>query len=259
MRGTHPKLVIVLAGKNPASLSYIRQKQKAAESIGIECDEKRLPENVSFKQLQRVLNVLNRDSRVHGVLVQLPLPRHLQASAVIGLIDPEKDVDGFHPLNAGQMFLEPGQPGLSPCTPLGVIKLLDYYRIPIAGKAAVVIGRSNIVGKPLAFLLLARDATVTVCHSKTPNLRAFTRAADIVVSAVGKPGMLTSNFVKKGAVVIDVAVVKVKNRLVGDCDFDSVSKKASWVTPVPGGVGPMTVACLMENVVFAAEAKVRDR
>lgn len=251
-KGITPKLVIILVGENPASLSYIRQKEKAAKKTGIAYAQKNLPVKTTTRQLVALITRLNRDRAVHGILVQLPLPPHIEAPLVIRAIDPAKDVDGFQAYNLGKMFLSPQFEHLAPCTPSGIIKLLEFYKISLAGKTVTIVGRSNIVGKPLAIMLLNRDATVTVCHSKTKNFKAFTSRADILVAAVGKPKMIKANMVKKGAVVIDVGLTKVNNQLVGDVDFESVKKKASWITPVPGGVGPMTVACLMENVVRAA-------
>lgn len=247
-----PKLVIILIGNNPASISYIRQKEKAAQRTGIRYDQLNLRETTTTKKLMAIIEKLNRDKTVHGILVQLPLPAHIETPLVLRAIDPAKDVDGFGAYNLGKAFLSMNFENLAPCTPRGIIRLLEYYRISPAGKAVTIIGRSNIVGKPLAVMLINRDATVTVCHSKTKNLASHTRDADILVAAVGRPKMVTASMVKKGAVVIDVGTTKVNNSLVGDVDFENVKQKASWITPVPGGVGPMTVACLMENVVRAA-------
>lgn len=248
----NPKLVIILVGSNPASLSYIRQKEKAAAKVGISYEQKNLPTNTTTKKLITIIEKLNRDKSVHGILVQLPLPAHIDAPLIIRAIEPKKDVDGFGAYNLGKMFLSPEFENLAPCTPKGIISMLEYYKISPAGKNVVIVGRSNIVGKPLAVMLINRDATVTVCHSKTKNLADFTRKADILVAAVGRPRMITAKMVKKGAVVIDVGVTRVENGLVGDTDFENVKKKAAWITPVPGGVGPMTVACLIQNVIHAA-------
>lgn len=248
-----PKLCIILAGRDPASLSYIRQKEKAAQKTGIEYLQKNLPSKTTTKKLISIIEKLNKDKSVHGILVQLPLPRHISVPLVVHAIDSAKDVDGFHAYNLGKMFLSSEFEYLVPCTPAGIIKLLEYYKIPLTGKNAVVVGRSNIVGKPLAAMLINRDATVTVCHRKTRNLKKHTRSADILVVAAGKPKLIKASMVKCGAIVIDVGTTKVKNKLVGDVDFTKVSKKASYITPVPGGVGPMTVACLMMNVVRAAK------
>lgn len=269
-KGIKPKLVIILVGDSPASISYIRQKEKAAAKTGIFYIQKNLPSRTSTKNLIALISRLNRDQSVHGILVQLPLPSQIASPLVFRAIDPTKDVDGFQAYNLGKMFLSP-RPShseatsltrprgatlqfehLAPCTPSGIIKLLEYYKLSPAGKSVTIVGRSNIVGKPLAIMLINRDATVTVCHSKTKRLREFTRRADILIAAVGKPKMIHANMVRRGAIVIDVGVTSVNNKLVGDVDFKNVKKKASWITPVPGGVGPMTVACLMENVVRAA-------
>lgn len=248
----NPKLVILLVGDNPASLSYIRQKEKAAEKVGILGITKKLPVKTTTQKLIDEVERLNKDASVHGILVQLPLPHHIQAPLVMKSIEPKKDVDGFGAYNLGKMFLEREFENLAPCTPRGILKILEFYKISPEGKHVVIVGRSNIVGKPLAVMLINRDATVTVCHSKTKNLAHHTKQADILVAAVGRPRMISANMVKKGAVVIDVGVTRVENGLVGDVDFEKVGRKASWITPVPGGVGPMTVACLMENVVRAA-------
>lgn len=249
-----PKLVIILVGNNPASLSYIKQKENAALKTGIAYEQKNLSARTSTAVLVKLIEKLNRDKKTHGILVQLPLPRHIKTPLVIRAIDPKKDVDGFHAYNIGKMFLSKEFEDLAPCTPRGIIKMLEFYNISPKGKHAVIIGRSNIVGKPVAIMLINRDATVTVCHSKTKNLAALTRQADILIAAAGKPGFVKANMVKKGAVVIDVGVTKVENKLAGDVDFENVKRKASWISPVPGGVGPMTVACLMENTVRAAES-----
>lgn len=251
-RGILPKLIIILVGENPASLSYIRQKAVAAAKTGIICEVKNFKARITTKKLISIIEKLNKDKSVHGILVQLPLPFHIQMPFVIRAIDPMKDSDGFQAYNLGEMFLGAQFEDLAPCTPRGIVKLLEFYKISPAGKFAVVVGRSNIVGKPVAMMLLNRDATVAVCHSKTKNLEKLTRSADILIAAVGKPHFISAKMIKKGAVVIDVGITKVDNKLVGDVDFESVKAKASWITPVPGGVGPMTVACLMENVKRAA-------
>ncbi|MDK2883310.1 MAG: methylenetetrahydrofolate dehydrogenase / methenyltetrahydrofolate cyclohydrolase, partial [Bacillota bacterium] len=203
------------------------------------------------KKLLALLRQLNADPAVHGILVQLPLPKHLDANAILMAIDPSKDVDGFHPWNAGRLAV--GLKAPVPCTPRGVIHLLEVYGIPIAGRHAVVLGRSNVVGKPLAQLLLARNATITVCHSRTPNLASYTRAADILVAAVGRPRLITADMVKPGAVVVDVGINRLPEGLVGDVDFAGVSQVASYLTPVPGGVGPMTIAMLLQNTLEIAQ------
>ena len=244
-----PKLVIIIVGDNPASLSYIRQKSNAAQKTGIVCEVKNLPEKTTTKNLVSLIEKLNKDNKTHGILVQLPLPPKIETPLVIRAVDPKKDVDGFNAYNLGKMFLSKEFEKLAPCTPSGIIKLLEHYKISVAGKNVTIVGRSNIVGKPLAVMLINRDATVTVCHSKTRNLTDYTKRADILVAAVGRPNFIKAAMVKTGAIVIDVGVNKVDGKLVGDVDFKAVAKKASFISPVPGGIGPMTVACLMENVI----------
>ncbi|HEX6005461.1 MAG TPA: tetrahydrofolate dehydrogenase/cyclohydrolase catalytic domain-containing protein [Burkholderiales bacterium] len=253
--GVQPCLAAMEAGGNAASLVYIRNKVKACAAAGVRSDVHQFAADCSEAALLERLEALNRDSRVHGVIVQLPLPRELEARRILQAIAPEKDVDGFGWRNLGALL--DGAPRYVPGTPLAVMTLLDRAAIPISGRHAVVVGRSTIVGKPLALLLLSRDATVTVCHSRTPDLARFTRTADIVVVAAGKPGLVTGPMIKNGAVVIDVGINRLEDgRLVGDLDYPSVSAVASWVTPVPGGVGPMTVAMLIANTVAAAERSV---
>lgn len=249
-----PKLTIILVGEDPASESYVRSKKKLAESIGIEFDLIRYtPEEMDTAKLIVKIHELNADVKVHGILVQLPLPKHIYEPEIIKAIDPKKDVDGFTAYNLGKMFLSTDFEELAPCTPLGVIRILESYNIDILGKEAVVVGSSNIVGKPMGIMLLNRKATVTVCNSKTQDLAAQTRRADILVVAIGKAKFITADMVKEGAVVIDVGINRGEDgKICGDVDFDNVSVKASFITPVPGGCGPMTVACLMENVVKAA-------
>ncbi len=250
----HPKLGVILVGQDPASLSYIRQKQKACAETGIEWEQFDYMEDVTQEELIEKIEELNADPRFHGVLVQLPLPKNIYAPDVMKTIDPLKDVDGFTAYNLGKMFLSKEFEHLAPCTPMGVIKLLEYYDIEIKGAEIVVVGHSNIVGKPLSMMLLNRNATVTTCHIDTKDLAAHTRRADILCVAVGKAGLIKEDMVKEGVVVIDVGVNRMENgKLTGDTDFDAISKKASYITPVPGGVGPMTVACLMENIVKAAK------
>lgn len=251
-KGISPKVIIILVGENLASVSYIRQKIKAAKQVGIESEEHVMPEKTTTEQLVAAIEMLNKDESVHGILVQLPLPPHIEVALVIRSIDPQKDVDGFHAYNIGKMLLSKEYEHLLPCTPQGIVTMLEYFKIQISGKHAVVVGRSNIVGKPLSILLLNRDATVTMCHSKTKDVAHFTRQADIVIAAVGRPNTITVDMVKEGAIVVDVGTNRVEGKMVGDVDFAEVSKKASWISPVPGGVGPMTVACLMQNVVKAA-------
>lgn len=251
--GVQPFLTIIIVGENPASLSYVQQKKKKAQEVGILYQQIVYNETVTTTELVSKINELNRDSSIHGILVQMPLPSHIYAPEVIKAVYPKKDVDGFHAYNLGKMFLSHEFEGLVPCTPMGVIKLLEYYKIPIEGQEVVIVGRSNIVGKPMAVMFFNRDATVTVCHRHTRDLKKHTREGDVLVVAVGKPGFITSDMVKENAVVIDVGINRVDGKLVGDVDFEHVSEKARFITPVPGGVGPMTVACLMENVIKAAE------
>ncbi len=250
----HPKLGVILVGQDPASLSYIRQKQKACAETGIEWEQFDYMEDVTQEELVERIEELNADPRFHGILVQLPLPKNIYAPDVMKTIDPLKDVDGFTAYNLGKMFLSKEFEHLAPCTPMGVIKLLEYYDIEIKGAEIVVVGHSNIVGKPLSTMLLNRNATVTTCHIDTKDLSAHTKKADILCVAVGKAGLIKEDMVKEGVVVIDIGVNRLENgKLTGDTDFDAISKKASYITPVPGGVGPMTVACLMENIVKAAK------
>lgn len=250
-QGTVPGLAVILVGDDPASQVYVGQKEKACREAGFESFFYRLPAETTEEELVALLRKLNDDPAVHGILVQLPLPKHLNANTILMTIDPSKDVDGFHPWNSGR--LAAGLPAIVPCTPRGVIHLLDAYGIPIAGRHAVVLGRSNIVGKPLAHLLLARDATVTICHRKTTNLAAVTRTADILVAAVGRPRLVTTEMVKPGAVVVDVGINRLPEGLVGDVDFAGVSEVASYLTPVPGGVGPLTIAMLLQNTLEIAQ------
>lgn len=248
--GIAPGLAVIIVGENPASKVYVGRKHKACQDLGIYSEVVNLPEATTEAQLLQTLDRLNQDQKIHGILVQLPLPEHINAERVLECIRPDKDVDGFHPVNIGN--LSAGKDSLVPCTPHGVIKMLEISGISIAGKRAAIIGRSNIVGKPMAMLLLARDATVTVCHSKTIDLPAVTREADILVAAIGKPRFVSPDMVKPGAVVIDVGINRVEGKLVGDVDFESVKEVAAAITPVPGGVGPLTIAMLMHNTLKAA-------
>lgn len=258
-KGIEPCLAVILVGENPASVSYVTGKQKALAEVGMKDRSVHLPESTSEADLLKLIDELNADPTVHGILVQLPLPKHINEDKVIMAIRPEKDVDGFHPVNVGNMLI--GRPGFLPCTPHGVIVLLRKAGIETSGKHAVVIGRSNIVGKPVAALLARKDVncTVTMCHTGTKNMAEITRQADIIVVASGRPHTLTADMVKDGAVVIDVGVNRIPDaskksgfRLVGDCDFDDLKEKASFITPVPGGVGPMTIAMLMQNTLESA-------
>ncbi len=242
-----PGLAVILANDNPASRVYVSSKEKSAIELGYKSSVYRFGRNIKQGDIIKLIHELNESPSIHGILVQLPLYDHLDKDALIEIINPKKDVDGFHPINVGRLYS-----GLKPyaicCTPLGIIKLLDYYNIDVEGKSAVVIGRSNIVGKPMAELLNQRNATVTLAHSKTKNLKSITKNADIVVSATGKPKMLTSDMVKKGAVVIDVGILKDDGgHLCGEADFEKIKDIASYITPVPKGVGPMTIAMLMQN------------
>lgn len=257
----NPKLVIVQVGDDPASASYIRQKLKSCAEIGMRHEHKHLSADITFNAFLKLIEELNRESDVTGFIVQLPLPDPLQARVpeLIRAIDPKKDVDGFGAYNLGKMFLSREFEHLPPATPAGVILLLEHYKIKVTGKHAVVVGRSNTAGKPLAMMLLNRDATVTVCHSKTKDLGTCTKQADILAVAVGHPKLLTKEMVKPGAVVIDVGINEVSGKLVGDVDFDAVKEVASAITPVPGGVGPMTVACLLRNVVRAKERQLQSQ
>ena len=250
-KGIAPHLAVVLVGENAASQVYVRNKENACKKAGIRSTVLRLPETCAQDELENAVRTLNEDDSVHGILVQLPLPAHLDEAAVLRLIDPDKDVDGFHAMNSGRLMN--GQRGFVPCTPLGVMRMLEAYDIPVRGKHAVVIGRSNIVGKPMAMLLLAADATVTICHSRTENLAQITRQADILVAAVGRPRFVTADMVKPGAAVIDVGINRVDGAIVGDVDFDGVSEVAGYLTPVPGGVGQMTIAMLLANTLDAAK------
>ena len=262
-RGVTPGLATVLVGENPASQSYIRMKNKACRDLGLYSEQHTLPATISEADLLALLADLNRAAKIHGILVQLPLPDHIDEQKIISAILPEKDVDGFHPVNMGKLLI--GLPGFRPCTPFGVQKMLTYSGIDPTGKHVVVVGRSNIVGKPIANMLLqkatAANATVTVCHSRTADLPAITRQADILIAAIGQPEFITAEMVKTGAVVIDVGVNRVEDpsapkgyRLVGDVKFDEVAPKCGAISPVPGGVGPMTITMLLYNTVEAAKA-----
>ena len=254
--GITPGLAVVLAGENPASEVYVRNKERKCNDLGIRSIVRRLPESASEQEVIDAVRQLNEDESVHGIIVQLPLPKHVDPEVVISHIDPNKDVDGFHPVNVGWMFI--GRNRFVPCTPAGIVEILDRSGIEIEGKRAVVIGRSNIVGKPLSILLLQRNATVTVCHSRTVDLPNITRQADILVAAVGRARFVTAEMVKEGAVVIDVGINRVDDKIVGDVDFDAVKEVASAITPVPGGVGPLTVIMLMRNTVLAAKMRLQS-
>ena len=253
-RGVTPGLAVILVGDDPASEIYVRNKGIACEKAGMHSETIRLPQETTQRQLEAEIDRLNRDPAIDGILVQLPLPRHLDERAALSAILPEKDVDGFHPVNAGRLLA--GEPTVVPCTPKGAMRLIRSTGVETDGKEAVVVGRSNIVGKPMALLLLQAGCTVTVCHSRTRDLGAVTRRADILVSAVGKAGVIRGDMVKPGAVVIDVGINRVEGKVTGDAAFDEVSEVAGWLTPVPGGVGPMTIAMLLENTLEAAEKRL---
>jgi methylenetetrahydrofolate dehydrogenase (NADP+)/methenyltetrahydrofolate cyclohydrolase len=251
-KGITPGLAVILVGENPASQVYVRNKVKACQDSGLHSLLEKYPEDLTEKALLERIESLNQDPSIHGILVQLPLPKHIDAQKVIEAISPNKDVDGFHIASAGALMT--GMPGFWPCTPYGCMKMLESIAYDLNGKHAVVIGRSNIVGKPMAMMLLQKNATVTICHSATPNLKAMTLQADVIVAAVGKRNVLTADMVKPGAVVLDVGMNRNdEGKLCGDVDFEGVEKVASYITPVPGGVGPMTITMLLVNTLEAAE------
>ena len=247
--GKVPGLAVVLVGDDPASAVYVRNKNKTCKNVGFQSFENILPADTSESKLLNLIDELNNDEKVNGILIQLPLPNHIASQKILEAINPEKDVDGFHLENIGRLVT--GNAVFKPCTPRGIIELLDQYKVEIEGKNAVVLGRSNIVGKPIAFLLLERNATVTICHSRTKDLPTILRSADILIAAIGKPNFVTSSMVKDNVVIIDVGINRVEDKLIGDVDYQSVSKKVSLITPVPGGVGPMTIAMLMANTLQA--------
>lgn len=251
-QGTEVCLAVIQVGNDPASTIYVRNKKRGCEFVGIKSLSYELPEETTEEELLHLINELNADEKVHGILVQLPLPKQINEDHIIKSIHPSKDVDGFHPENIGKMFI--GEDTLVSCTPAGVIELLDYYKIDVAGKRCVVVGRSNNVGKPMAMLLTAKNGTVTIAHSKTKDLASVTREADILVAAAGRPRLITAEHVKEGAVVIDIGIHRdEENKMCGDVDFEQVKDKVSAISPVPGGVGPMTIAMLLSNCVKAAK------
>ncbi len=251
-KGIVPGLAAVLVGDNPASQVYVRNKRKACEEAGIYSEEHKLPADLKQEELVKLVNDLNIDKKINGILIQLPLPKHIDSKVILECVSPDKDVDGFHPYNVGRLTV--GDPIFSPCTPYGVVVLLEHYGIKMDGMNAVVIGRSNIVGKPVALMLINRNATVTVCHSRTKDLKERCREADILIVAAGRPRMIRGDMVKEGAVVVDVGINREDNGgLVGDVDFEEASKRAGWITPVPGGVGPMTIAMLLKNTVESSK------
>lgn len=250
--GINPKLAVIMVGEDKASKVYVKNKSKACDEVGIEFEEFLLDENTQMDELLGLIEKLNKREDIHGILLQSPIPKHLDINQAFNAIDYKKDVDGFHPVNVGKLSI--GEDCFVSCTPFGVVKMLEEYNIPIEGKHAVILGRSNIVGKPLIQCMLKKNATVTVCHSRTQNISEITKQADILIVAIGKAKFVTEDMVKDGAVVIDVGINRTdEGKLVGDVDFENVEKKASFITPVPGGVGPMTIAMLMNNVVKAAE------
>lgn len=253
--GVEPCLAVILVGEDPASQIYVRNKEKGCEATGVRSLAYRLQTDTSQDELEALIQKLNDDSSVHGILVQLPLPDHLNEAKALERILPEKDVDGFHVFNTGKLFN--GEPGVIACTPKGALEMIRSTGIEISGKEAVVVGRSNIVGKPMAMLLLQQNATVTVCHSRTRNLAEHTRKADILVAAVGRAGFITADMVKPGAVVIDVGINRINGKVVGDVDFDAVKEVAGYITPVPGGVGRMTIAMLLDNAVEACARQMK--
>lgn len=250
-KGISVGLAVIIVGDDPASKVYVANKKKACEALGIISEEYALPKTTTEQELLELINELNNKKSINGILCQLPLPKHLDEKLIINSILPEKDVDAFHPVNVGKIMI--GDYDFLPCTPAGVMEMLAYEGIEVEGKNCVVIGRSNIVGKPMNMLLLHKNGTVTICHSKTKNLKEICKNADILVAAVGRPRFVTEDMVKEGAVVIDVGINRVDGKLCGDVDFDSVRSKASAITPVPGGVGPMTIAMLMQNTLTAAK------
>ncbi|HNZ08202.1 MAG TPA: bifunctional methylenetetrahydrofolate dehydrogenase/methenyltetrahydrofolate cyclohydrolase FolD [Bacillota bacterium] len=252
--GREPGLAVVIVGEDPASRTYVNSKKKGCAELGMYSEEHALPEQTTQAELESLVKRLNLDPKIDGILVQLPLPKHMDADAVISTIDPMKDVDGFHPVNIGNLLI--GRPCLKSCTPAGIMELIKRSGVDLTGKHAVVVGRSNIVGKPVAVLLLEKHATVTICHSRTKDLAEMCKMADVLVAAVGKAKMIKGEWIKPGAVVIDVGTNKVEGskKLVGDVDFDAAKEIAGWITPVPGGVGPMTITMLMHNTIKAARA-----
>lgn len=250
-KGITPGLAVVLVGEDPASQTYVRNKEKSCIKVGMYSEVHRLPAETSEADLLSLVNKLNDDEKIHGILVQLPLPKHIDETKVIEAISPAKDVDGFHPVNAGHLLI--GEDSFLPCTPYGIMELLAHEGVELKGKHAVVVGRSNIVGKPIALLMLSEHATVSICHSRTADLGAMTRQADVLVVAVGRPNFVTGGMIKPGAVVIDVGINRVDGKLVGDVEFETAEKVAGKITPVPGGVGPMTITMLLSNTLIAAQ------
>ena len=251
-KGIMPKLAVIMVGNDAASKVYVKNKSNACEYVGIEFEEYILEETINIEELIDLIKKLNKDKTIHGILLQAPIPKNLDINLAFEAIAPEKDVDGFNPINAGKLAI--GQDGFIPCTPYGIVKMIEKHNIEMEGKNVVILGRSNIVGKPLIQCMLEKNATVTVCHSRTKNLKEITQNADIIISAIGKPKFVTEDMVKKEAVVIDVGINRTnEGKIIGDVDFENVESKTSYITPVPGGVGPMTIAMLMNNVVKATK------
>lgn len=249
-----PGLAVIMVGENPASLSYVINKEKQSKKLGFYSEVHRLLSSASEEEILTVIRQLNEDDRIHGLMVQLPLPEHINEKVIIDAIDPEKDVEGVHPINMGKLFSD--EKGYPPCTAYSIMQMIEFTRQPVYGKTAVVIGRSNIVGKPLSLLLLRRNASVTICHSYTTNLPDICREADILVSATGKPELVRGDWIKPGAIVIDVGVTQVDDKLTGDVVFEEAVEKAGWISPVPGGVGPITITMLLKNTLEAFKKKV---
>jgi methylenetetrahydrofolate dehydrogenase (NADP+)/methenyltetrahydrofolate cyclohydrolase len=252
--GITPGLAVILVGNNPASETYVRMKKNACREVGIKSFGYEFDENISEEELLKTIEEINKNPEIHGLLVQLPLPKHIDTTKILETVAPKKDVDGFHPYNMGRLV--EGLDSFAPCTPLGVMELFKEYNIDVKGKDVCVVGASNIVGKPMWALLLNAWATVDICHIETRDLASHTKRADIVIVGVGKPNLITADMIKDGAIVVDIGINKVDGKIVGDVDFENVSKKASYITPVPGGVGPMTIAMLLKNTIKAAKLKV---
>ena len=253
-----PGLAVIIVGNDPASRVYVNNKKKGCEQTGMNSFEYAMPENTTTEELISLIETLNGDEKVDGILCQLPVPPQIDEEKVLNAISPDKDVDAFHPVNCGKVMT--GDYTFAPCTPAGMVEMLKYYNIPVSGKHCVIIGRSNIVGKPMAMLMLKNNATVTVCHSKTENLKEITKQADILVAAVGRPKFVTADMVKNGAVVLDVGINRMEDgKLCGDVDFENIAEKTSYITPVPGGVGPMTITMLLKNTLAAAKNKTVNR
>lgn len=251
-----PGLAVILVGDDPASQSYVNMKAKACSQTGIYSTTHKMPESITEEALLQTISMMNENPNIDGILVQLPLPKHINTTAILEAISPKKDVDGFHPFNMGRVFAN--LDGFIPATPMGVITLLEHYKIPIEGKNVVIVGASNIVGKPLGALFLNKNATITLCHIYTQNLAEHTKKADILCVGVGKPNLITQDMVKEGAIVVDIGITKLENgKIVGDVDFDNVTPKCSYITPVPGGVGPMTIASLLQNTIKAAKLRAQ--